>query len=145
MPRLGPAQIVDGILSDGVPEVFRQVSAFAGFRDALLDTFRDLRDAGVTPAMLDNLGQPWRSKRPTGRIIWLPLRPLREFRSRAARFRDVDDDFRRRRLGAPKPPKFLAADAAGLRNLRRHRASSGTCSPGSKTRSSWRTSSRRGR
>ena len=110
MPRLGPAQIVDGILSDGVPEVFRQVSAFAGFRDALLDTFRDLRDAGVTPAMLDSLGQPWALEAPDRTDHLAAFAGLyREFRSRAARFRDVDDDFRDAASGAPKASEVLGS------------------------------------
>ena len=52
LPQLGTSWILEEILEQ-TPEVFREVSPFAGFRDALLDTFRDLRDAGIGSEDLD--------------------------------------------------------------------------------------------
>src|SRR3990172_6148259 len=47
LPHLGASVILEEILSSEPPRTFRAVAAFAGFRDAVLDTFRDVRDAGV--------------------------------------------------------------------------------------------------
>ena len=49
LPKLGASLILEAMLSAEVPPPFRAVARFTGFRDALLDTFRDLRDGGVTP------------------------------------------------------------------------------------------------
>ena len=53
LPRLGPGSILDTILRQGGPAVFKEISAYPGFRAALLDTFRDLRDAGIAPEGLN--------------------------------------------------------------------------------------------
>ena len=49
LPRLGASVLLEEILETDAPEAFAAVSRFAGFRGALLDTFRDLRDAGIAP------------------------------------------------------------------------------------------------
>jgi hypothetical protein len=79
-----PVVILEGILADGVPRPFSAVSGFAGFRGALLDTFRDLRDAGVVPAMLDSLVQAATAETPDRADHLSACATLfREFRSRS--------------------------------------------------------------
>jgi hypothetical protein len=95
LPRLGAPLILESVLAAGAPAVFRSVSAYAGFRDALLSTFRDLRDAGVNPEMLERSLLPARGIAPDRRrhlegVTWL----YRRFREKVRRFWDVDDDFR---------------------------------------------------
>jgi len=50
---LAAARILEDLLAQRTPAAFRQVAGLAGFRAALLATFRDLRDAGVSPQVLD--------------------------------------------------------------------------------------------
>ena len=95
LPGLGAPLILESILAAGAPAVFRNVSGYAGFRDALLGTFRDLRDAGVDPEMLDRSLLASRAIAPDRRqhlegVTWL----YRRFREKARSFREVDDDFR---------------------------------------------------
>jgi hypothetical protein len=52
LPHLGSLEILRDILSRGAPERFSEVASRSGFQDALIATFRDLRDAGIQPSAL---------------------------------------------------------------------------------------------
>ncbi len=110
MPRLGPPEILQDILAARIPKVFEAVREFGGFRDTLLSTFRDLRDAGVTPAMLDDLVRTCAREIPDRRTHLTGFARLyREFRARALSFRDDDDDFRDAMGGAPRAAGVLGS------------------------------------
>jgi RecB family exonuclease len=95
LPRLGASAILESILAKLTPEVFRPVSSYSGFRSALLDTFRDLRDAGVDASRFQKFVHKLRKDRQDRRDYLLGLAQLYgEFRRREEAFRDVDDDFR---------------------------------------------------
>jgi ATP-dependent helicase/nuclease subunit B len=89
LPPLGPAIILETMLAEQVPPVYVPLSGYKGFRDALLETFRDLRDAGISP---DELGRTMQSGRDSHLHAFLSL--YRRYRAIASRFRAVDDDFR---------------------------------------------------
>ncbi len=93
MPRLGPSVILESLLSEKTPHVYGELSGYQGFRDALLDTFRDLRDGGFAPKDLEKSTRKWKD---TDRgLHLLGFADLyRRYRERAALFHDVDDDFR---------------------------------------------------
>jgi ATP-dependent helicase/nuclease subunit B len=93
-PRLGPSILLEDILKEHSPAIYASVSGYRGFRDALLDTFRDLRDAGFSPEELGraiqlDAGSPDRQPHLVG---FAEL--YRRFRERVSLFHDVDDDFR---------------------------------------------------
>jgi len=95
MPRLGASAILESILADQTPAVFKPVSAYFGFRDALLDTFRDLRDAGIDANQFEYSLNSWIGDQPDRSDHLLGLARLyRQFKERVSVFRDVDDDFR---------------------------------------------------
>ncbi|NWG12696.1 MAG: PD-(D/E)XK nuclease family protein [Acidobacteria bacterium] len=112
MPRLGPARILQSILAGRIPRVFEPVREFGGFRDALLSTFRDLRDAEVTAEALDRLVRACAREFPDRRDHLSGFARLyREFRGQAALFRDDDDDFRDALRGVPKAAETLVSPA----------------------------------
>ncbi len=95
LPRLGGITILDELLETDVPEVFKAVAAYPGFRSNLLDTFRDLRDAGMTPADFErSLTALQRQARDRAVHLNGFATLWRRFRAQAERFHDVDDDFR---------------------------------------------------
>src|SRR5881397_1425172 len=95
LPRLGASMILDEILRSESPKVFERVSAFDGFRRAILDTFRDLRDAGVSPEELSRSVRDIVRSRPDRREHLEAVARLYDaFRQKVASFRDVVDDFR---------------------------------------------------
>jgi ATP-dependent helicase/DNAse subunit B len=92
---LGAPLIIESILAAGAPAVFQGVSGYAGFRDALLGTFRDLRDAGLDPGTLERSLKSMSSIPPDRKklleeVAWIYCR----FREKTQAFREVDDDFR---------------------------------------------------
>ena len=93
LPRLGAAVIVENLLRENTPPAYEQISSYRGFRDALLETFRDLRDAGVS---LDQLERTTRQAKDPERLQHLEdfAGIYRRYREVAAHFHDVDDDFR---------------------------------------------------
>jgi ATP-dependent helicase/nuclease subunit B len=94
LPRLGPSILLADIVAENSPAIFAQVSGYRGFRDALLDTFRDLRDAGFSPEELDR-AIPLDTGSSDRRPHLLGFAELyRRFRERVSLFDDVDDDFR---------------------------------------------------
>ena len=93
LPRLGPAIILENLLAENTPLLYRSLSGYRGFRDALLETFRDLRDAGVSPDELDSAIPKFASM--DRRPHMLGFADLyRGYRERVHAFHDVDDDFR---------------------------------------------------
>jgi RecB family exonuclease len=94
LPRLGASVVLEHILASAVPPVYEPLSGYSGFSDALLETFRDLRDAGVDEHALEAAIQ--RSEYPPDRgQHLLGLADLyRRFREQITLFHDVDDDFR---------------------------------------------------
>jgi RecB family exonuclease len=105
LPHLGASIILENILAAHTPPVFGTVCGFPGFRDALLDTFRDLRDAGISPMQLERVID--KSEFLDRRPHLLGLADLyRRFRGQISLFHDVDDDFRTaiRNLGQGNHP-----------------------------------------
>jgi ATP-dependent helicase/nuclease subunit B len=108
LPRLGASAILESILVKLTPEVFRPVSSYLGFRNALLDTFRDLRDAGINAGRFENSVHKLVKDQPDRRDHLLGLAQLyREFKRREGVFRDVDDDFREAIRNSAKAGKLL--------------------------------------
>ncbi len=113
LPPLGASAILESLLEHEPPAAFRAVAEYAGFRHALLDTFRDLRDAGISPAELTEgvrrcvRGCPDRNG-PLSGLVQL----YTKFRERVHLFHDVDDDFRRAVQNTPR-----AAETLGVRRL----------------------------
>lgn len=109
LPRLGASIILEGILQSGAPAVYRDLSGCAGFRDALLDTFRDLRDAGIAPGEFE-AAVAANNRNPDRRESLSALSDLyRRFREAVRGFHDVDDDFRSAIAAAPEAPRVLEA------------------------------------
>jgi CRISPR/Cas system-associated exonuclease Cas4 (RecB family) len=108
LPHLGASAILESLLASQAPSVFRAVTGYAGFRDALLDTFRDLRDAGVTPNDLDEgvrrciVDAPDRRDHLSGLSLLYRL-----FRARVEQFHGVDEDFQAAMRNARQAPKVL--------------------------------------
>jgi ATP-dependent helicase/nuclease subunit B len=94
LSRLGACIILENILSTHSPPVYASLSSYRGFRDAVLDTFRDLRDAGFGAQELDLAirGGNRTQDRPAQLMGLADL--YRRFREQASLFHDADDDFR---------------------------------------------------
>jgi RecB family exonuclease len=93
LPRLGATFVLEDLLAGNIPSVFGSVCGYRGFRDALLETFRDLRDAGIDPGELDSGIR--KNKNPDRRAHLAGFAELyRRYRDRVTLFHDVDDDFR---------------------------------------------------
>ncbi|MGA2263052.1 MAG: PD-(D/E)XK nuclease family protein, partial [Acidobacteriota bacterium] len=94
LPHLGASLLLADILETHAPEVFKTVHGFAGFRAALLDTFRDLRDAGITPDALEKSLPELKGMAPDRAKHLRGLSQLyRRFRLHVASFQDVAGDF----------------------------------------------------
>jgi ATP-dependent helicase/DNAse subunit B len=95
LSRLGASIILESILSTDTPPVFESLTGYTGFRDSLLDTFRDLRDAGIHPPDLELSLKNSIASMPDRRDQLLGLADLyRRFREHVRIFHGVDDDFR---------------------------------------------------
>lgn len=106
LPRLGASIILQEILSAHAPDIYAPISGYRGFRDALLDTFRDLRDAGLGWRELDAAIKSRRDLSPDREDHLLSLAELyRRFRERMELFHGVDDDFRAAVIRASDPEK----------------------------------------
>jgi RecB family exonuclease len=109
LPNLGNTILLEDILAVHTPAVYAPLASLPGFRAALLDTLRDLRDAGIAPqeildAMGDDSGMKDRSRHLSG------LADLyRRFRERVGFFHDVDEDFRGAIRNAPVAQKVLGS------------------------------------
>jgi ATP-dependent helicase/nuclease subunit B len=94
LPFLGAALILDAILEQHAPAPFAAVSKYPGFRNSVLDTFRDLRDAGVTPPDFFLKLRQWPSLPGERKQQLEALAELfQRFYERLSLFCDVDDDF----------------------------------------------------
>jgi RecB family exonuclease len=102
LPRPGPMVILEDLLGEQTPAIYGELSAYQGFRDALLETFRDLRDAGFTPRELERAVQKFKT---TDRKPHLQsfAEMYRRYRGRIGLFQDVDDDFREAIRNAADP------------------------------------------
>jgi hypothetical protein len=102
LSSLAPAAILEDLLEQNTPGAFRQVAEFAGFRSSLLQTFRDLRDAGVSPEILqESIGELIRHEPDRAHHLRGLAEIFGRYRERIAPFPDVDDDFRRAIAEAP--------------------------------------------
>jgi ATP-dependent helicase/nuclease subunit B len=111
LPRLGASLILEGVLVSGVPAVFRSVAGYAGFRDAVLSTFRDLRDAGVGPGMFEQSLLSSRATAPDRRVHLEGVASLyRRFREKTGSFREIDDDFNDALGNTPQAAAMLNSD-----------------------------------
>jgi ATP-dependent helicase/DNAse subunit B len=94
IPHLGTSIILEEILAHRTPEVFAPLSASPGFRDTLLETFRDLRDADITPEKLDRALESSREMKNRPQNLAALADLYRRYREKVHAFHDVDDDFR---------------------------------------------------
>ena len=112
LPHMGHSVVLENILAEHTPGVYAPLSGFPGFKDTLLDTFRDLRDAGITPQEMRTVIDT-DSKMTDRRLHLTGLADLyRAFRESVSLFQDVDDDFRAATRNAP-----LARKALGSRQM----------------------------
>lgn len=102
LPHLGAAIILETILEERVPSVYAAVSGFKGFRDTLLETFRDLRDASISPDQLESAIRTGRRSSDRNNHLFGFVDVYRQYRKQAGRFHDVDDDFRTAIHQAPR-------------------------------------------
>ncbi len=94
LPKLGASILLENALAESPSPVYESLSGYRGFRDALLDTFRDLRDGGFSPEALERAIRSG-NRTPDRLQHLLALAHLyRKFRERVSLFHDVDDDFR---------------------------------------------------
>ena len=93
MPHLGTSIMLEEILADHTPEVFAPLSASPGFRDTMLETFRDLRDADITPEKLDRALESNREMKNRRQHLAALADLYRRYREKVSAFLDVDDDF----------------------------------------------------
>jgi ATP-dependent helicase/nuclease subunit B len=112
LPRLGASVLLEEILETGTPEVFAKVGGFAGFRGALLDTFRDLRDAGIAPERLEKALPEFKGVT-SDRMVHLRAlaRVYRRFRAGTSCFQDAAEDFRHACIGASAARRILGVDS----------------------------------
>jgi ATP-dependent helicase/nuclease subunit B len=95
LPHLASLEILRDILSVRVPERFSEVAGSRGFQDALIATFRDLRDAEIEPSAIDMAARSMVGLPLDRRESLLDLADLfKKFRRQVSLFRDVDDEFR---------------------------------------------------
>ncbi len=111
IPPLGASIILEDILGTHPPAVYTTVCNYAGFRDAVLDTFRDLRDAEITPQALDSAIKTYPLLDRHDQLMGL-ADLYTGFRDKVSLFQDVDDDFRAAIRNAP-----LAPEKIGCRQL----------------------------
>ncbi len=109
LPNLGNSILLEDILAAHTPAVYSPLAGLPGFRAALLDTLRDLRDAGIAPQeMLDAMGTDPGMKDRRRHLSGL-ADLYRRFRERVGFFHDVDEDFRCAILYAPVAQKVLGS------------------------------------
>ncbi len=108
LPHLGASLLLTDVLEEHTPEAFRLVAAYAGFRAVLLDTFRDLRDAGITPEALEKSVPALNGLTPdrAEHIRGLSLL-YRSFHAHVSSFQDAADDFRRASAAAAATESIL--------------------------------------
>jgi ATP-dependent helicase/nuclease subunit B len=110
LPHLGASLILEAALKERTPAPFARVAEYAGFRGALLDTFRDFRDAGILPAALESSLPNLQGITPDRREHLAGLVEIyRRFTARVAPFEAPADDFRRACAAASGAAKILGS------------------------------------
>jgi ATP-dependent helicase/nuclease subunit B len=107
LPRMGASVILEAILNDNPPQIYSELSGYRGFRDSLLDTFRDLRDAGIGPDELDKSIRKKNNTKDRNEQLSGFADLYRRYRGEAILFADVDDDFRAAVGNASQAGKIL--------------------------------------
>ncbi len=111
LPPMGASLLLQEILEAGTPEVFARVAGFPGFRGAMLETLRDLRDAGISAEMLAASLPNIRGITPDRSAHLHALAALyRQFCVQAAAFRDAADLFVHATRTAPRAAVTLGTD-----------------------------------
>ena len=106
LSHLGASILLENVLAKHAPRIFAPLSGSRGFRDAVLDTFRDLRDAGFGTDELDRAVKD-ENRTPDRRQRLIALADLyRLFREQVGLFHDEDDDFRAAIHNASKIESF---------------------------------------
>ncbi len=112
LSRLGAHVLLGSLLQEPVSSAFAEVAALRGFRRALADTFRDLRDAGVTPEVLLGALASLELERPErGPHLRSLAAVYRDYRERLSGLEDTDDDFSAALSGAAAAAENLASPA----------------------------------
>jgi RecB family exonuclease len=110
LPHLGASLILEAALKERTPVPFARVAEYAGFRGALLDTFRDLRDAGIPPIVLEKSLPNLQGLTPDRREHLAGLAEIyRRFTAGIAPFEAPADDFRRACAAASGAEKILGS------------------------------------
>jgi ATP-dependent helicase/nuclease subunit B len=109
LPGLGNSIILEDILALQTPDIFASLSGFPGFRDALLDTFRDLRDAGIDPRTLSRLIESDPGMKDRRQHLTALAALYQAFREKVGLYHEVDDDFRAAIRNAPESPRVLGS------------------------------------
>jgi len=117
LPAMGATVLLESLLEDraSLPKAYAPLAVYKGFRDALFETFRDLRDADVSVDDLDGVIAAIR-RAPDSREQLESFAGLyRRYRKEVCRFIDTDDDFRAaiEKL-SQKPQKSLEMDSSPL-------------------------------
>jgi RecB family exonuclease len=107
LPNLGNSIILEDVLAAQTPSIYSPLSNFPGFRDALLDTFRDLRDAGIAPIEMSRLIETDPAMKDRRQHLSGLAELYRMFREKVGLFHDVDDDFHAAIRNAPEAQRAL--------------------------------------
>ena len=96
LPSMGSAVLLESLLEDRInlPKTYAPLAGYKGFRDALLGTFRDLRDADIAPDDLERAIDAGRRALDRRERLESFANLYRRYRKEVCRFRDTDDDFR---------------------------------------------------
>jgi len=118
LPHLGASLILEAALKERTPGPFARVAEYAGFRGALLDTFRDLRDAGIPPIALEKSIPNLQGLTPDRREHLAGLAEIyRRFTAGIAPFEAPADDFRRACAAASGAEKILGSQSLFIYGL----------------------------
>ncbi len=127
LPHLGASAILESLLLSGTPDIFLPVASFPGFRAALLDTFRDLRDSGVSLREFNEGIRRCIAAAPERKEHLEGLADIfRRFRGKLATFHGVDENFRlaaanaggaSERLGSGRLLVYGIYDATGQQSV----------------------------
>jgi ATP-dependent helicase/DNAse subunit B len=109
LPNLGNAIILEDVLAAQTPSVYSPLSSFPGFRDALLDTFRDLRDAGIPPQAIARMVETDPGMKDRRRHLAGLADLYGRYREKVGSFHDVDDDFRAAIRNSPLAVRIIAS------------------------------------
>jgi len=96
LPPLGDVVLLELLLENraNLPKAYAPLAGYKGFRDALLETFRDLRDADIAADDLDNAIVSGRRASDRREQLESFAKLYRRYREEVRRFRSADDDFR---------------------------------------------------